>query len=263
MSASLSDLFAHGYDICRTTALDHWGVLAGLFLTGLVGSLAHCTGMCGPFVLSQVGARLEAVPLERMTEWRRLTGAFLIPYHLGRMTTYGTLGALAAGVLGKVAGGGAALQWASVLLLSLAAVAVVSVAFPKIGKAFDPGWNWESRWAGWVTTQARLLFDNPVGWRGYGLGVVLGFIPCGLLYAALSSAASLGTSVAGALGMIVFALGTVPSLVVVGMAGHVVAGLWRKPALALSPWLLLANGFVLGGLAVTMMARIVERGGAP
>ncbi|MBY0430344.1 MAG: sulfite exporter TauE/SafE family protein, partial [Rhodospirillales bacterium] len=48
--------------------------MASLFLTGLVGSLSHCAGMCGPFVLSQVAARLESRPASRMREWHRLTG---------------------------------------------------------------------------------------------------------------------------------------------------------------------------------------------
>jgi hypothetical protein len=260
---SLANLFSQGYEICRITATDHWGVLSGLFLTGLVGSLAHCSGMCGPFVLSQVGARMEHLPLDKMSEWRRATGAILLPYHLGRMTTYCVLGTLAAGALGHLAGGGVALQWASAVLLSLAAISLITVAFPKLGQALFPHWKWETHWAGWVTSKAKKLFDNPIGLQGYGLGVVLGFIPCGLLYAALSSAASSGDWLAGALGMAAFTLGTMPMLVFVGVLGHVAAGVWRKPALEISPWLLLANGFVLGGLAVTMMVRIFDGGGTP
>jgi len=262
---ALIDLFSQSYATCRGAVLDHWGVLTGLFLTGVVGSVTHCAGMCGPFVLAQVGARLETVSIDRMAEWRRLTGAALLPYHLGRMTTYGLLGALAAGMAGRVSGGGMALQWLSVVLLGGAALTVTTVAFPKIGKAFAPDRGWpvwgrEAGWAGLVTAKARVLFENPVGFRGYGLGVVLGFIPCGLLYAALSSAAALGSASAGALGMAVFTLGTVPSLVVTGVAGQVAAGMWRKSALAIAPWLLLANGAFLGGLAVTMMAKLFEGG---
>ena len=260
---TLTDAFSQGYDICRTTAQDHWGVLSGLFLTGLVGSISHCTGMCGPFVLSQVGAKLEEIPVARMGEWHRIAGALAIPYHLGRMVTYALLGALAAGTLGRVSGGGEILRWASVVLMSLAALGVMAVAFPKLGVSIFPKWGFEARWTALVTGGARKLFERPVGWRGFGLGLVLGFIPCGLLYAALSTAATLGNPVAGAMGMAAFTVGTVPSLVAVGIAGHVAAGVWRRPALEFSPWLLLANGFVLGGLAVSMMFKIFEGGATP
>ncbi len=260
---TLTDAVSQGYDICRSTAQDHWGVLSGLFVTGLVGSISHCTGMCGPFVLSQVGAKLESVSVDRMGEWHRIVGALAVPYHLGRMVTYMMLGALAAGALGQVSGGGDILRWASVILLGMAALGVMAVAFPKLGVSIFPTLGVGARWTALVTGRARKLFERPIGWRGFGLGLVLGFIPCGLLYAALSTAATLGNPVSGALGMAAFTLGTVPSLVAVGIAGHVAAGVWRRPALEFSPWLLMANGFVLGGLAVSMMLKIFEGGATP
>ena len=54
-------------------------LVLALFMAGLVGSAGHCAGMCGPFVLAQVGAR---------TQLNRLAGSALLPYHLGRGTTY-------------------------------------------------------------------------------------------------------------------------------------------------------------------------------
>ena len=261
--SSLAEVVTTGMDVCRMTVQDHGSVLSGLFLTGLVGSISHCAGMCGPFVLSQLGARLEAVPVSRMGEWHRISGAMAVPYHLGRLTTYMALGALAAGAVGHLAGGGETLRWVSSVLLGLAAVGVMAAAFPRAMASLFPHWGWEARWSAAVTGRARSLFDRPVGWRGFALGAVLGFIPCGLLYAALSTAASMGGWLAGAFGMAAFTLGTVPALVAVGVAGHVAAGVWRRPALEFSPWLLLANGLVLGGLAGNMMWKIVEGGGTP
>ena len=112
--------------VCRVSAADHGGTLAGLFLTGLIGSLTHCAGMCGPFVLSQVAARLETVPAARMREWHRLSGGALLPYHLGRATTYAALGAAAAAASGTLAGGhGRAI---GALLLALAALVLAAMA---------------------------------------------------------------------------------------------------------------------------------------
>ncbi len=74
---------------------------------------------------------------------------------------------------------------------------------------------------------ARPLFARPVGFRGYALGLMLGFLPCGLLYGALAAAAASGDPLTGAFAMIAFALGTVPALLAVGLAGHVAGQRWQ------------------------------------
>ena len=255
LGASLVEIVSSGYEICRLAAHDRPSALTGLFLTGLAGSLIHCSGMCGPFVISQIGARLEALPAGHLSEWRRLSGAALIPYHLGRATTYSLLGAIAASAVGHLAGGGAWLQGASTLLLGMAALILIGMAFPKLRGGGVP----LSGLADWVGRIAKPLFDRPVGWRGYGLGVILGFIPCGLLYAALAASASLGNWVAGAMGMLAFTLGTMPMLVAVGVAGHVAFRLWRQPFVRLAPWLLLVNGLVLGMLAGNSAFHLLQR----
>ncbi len=56
------------------------GLPAALFLAALAGSLVHCVGMCGPFVLGQVMAAVERPSGRPYGEWHRLTGALLVPY---------------------------------------------------------------------------------------------------------------------------------------------------------------------------------------
>jgi uncharacterized protein len=94
-AAHLLDAIAFGIAMCRTPAVERGTLLTSLFVVGLLGSISHCVGMCGPFVLGQLVARLEATPVARLHEFRRLTGAALAPYHLGRITTYGLLGSMA------------------------------------------------------------------------------------------------------------------------------------------------------------------------
>jgi sulfite exporter TauE/SafE len=67
------------------------------------------------------------------------------------------------------------------------------------------------------------LFNNPTSWRGVLLGMALGLLPCGLLYAALAAAAASASATAGATLLLAFALGTVPSLLVVTFLGRVAA----------------------------------------
>ena len=81
--------------LCRPDALGGMGLPASLFAAGLAGSLVHCVGMCGPFVLGQVVGDVERAARKPYGEWHRLAGAALMPYHLGRLTTYTLLGGLA------------------------------------------------------------------------------------------------------------------------------------------------------------------------
>ncbi|MBI3446672.1 MAG: sulfite exporter TauE/SafE family protein, partial [Magnetospirillum sp.] len=187
MIEQLDSLLHAGIGICRVGIDGRESLIGGLFLTGLIGSLTHCAGMCGPFVLSQVAARMEAIPLECMSEMRRLAGAALLTYHLGRATTYGVLGAAAATLAG-ILGGAAPFRWLAAALLIVAAGFLLSMALPGI-KALAGG-DGETWWSKGIGRMARPLFARPNGWRGWLLGVALGFIPCGLLYAALAAAAA-------------------------------------------------------------------------
>lgn len=241
-----------GLAVCRVVVETHGNLLTSLFLTGVLGSLSHCAGMCGPFVLSQVAARLEALPAARMSEFRRLDGAALLPYHLGRATTYTGLGALAGWAAGALAGWGG-FRYVAGILLVVAALFLVGMAVPRL-KGMLGGGGGESWWSRHVAGLARPLFASPTGWRGWLLGVALGFIPCGLLYAALAAAAASGDSLAAAMAMAAFAAGTVPVLVAVGTIGHFAIGQWRQQVLRWAPLLLVANAGMLGYMAWALVA---------
>ncbi len=77
----------------------------------------------------------------------------------------------------------------------------------------------------------------------------MGLLPCGFLYAALAAAAGAGGAAQGALAMAGFALGTVPSLLVVGFAGAMAAKRWRAALAALAPGLLAINAALLFWMA--------------
>ncbi len=253
-----------GLNQCAVVIDRDGGLLLALLTAGLVGGTTHCTGMCGPFVLAQVSARLERVPLSAMSEFRRLTGAAVLPYHVGRATSYALIGALSASVAGHV-GALPGLRWLSVALLALAALFFLGYALrsltswlPKLPVSGRPGQRSRPRSAGWwgerVSGLARPLFGNPTGWRGYGLGMALGFIPCGMLYGAVAVAAASGSALTGALGMAAFALGTVPSLLAVGLAGHVAGRTWRTAVARAAPAVMLVNAGVLGWMAWKLVA---------
>lgn len=241
---------AAGLHQCGAVFVDDGGLVFGLLMTGLVGGMTHCSGMCGPFVLSQVTARLEARPAGGMREWHRLAGAALLPYHLGRATTYAFLGATAAGLAGTLIDG-AGLRWLSAALLLAAAVFMLGLAVPALRAAVRGGSGW---WSATVGRWARPLFATPTGLRGWLLGAALGFIPCGLVYGAVAAAAAPGDPLTGAFAMLAFTLGTVPSLFGVGLFGHLAIRRWHGFLPRYAPLLLVLNAGVLTYLAWQVIA---------
>jgi len=163
------------------------GFLSAAFVAGLVGS-PHCIGMCGGFAVLCGG---------------RATDTLL--WHLGRMTTYALLGALA-GTFGALLPGP---SWVA---------AVVSLGLMVWFAAGLAGLVPEPRVA--IPGLAKLgaaVSGNPNPGMRYAFGVVTGFLPCGLVYATLGIAVATGAPAPGALAMAVFGLGTAPLLSTVAL----------------------------------------------
>lgn len=219
------------------------GLIGALFLSGLVGSLGHCVGMCGPFVLAQIAARFDQASLEAVSECARLRHATLLPYHLGRATTYAALGAVAGG-LGAVTISVGDVRWLPSTLLAAAALAFAAQATGVLGVMLGQG---DGSLVGRVI---RPLSHAGSEANGYGLGLALGFLPCGLLYAGLIATAGAGSALAGGAAMAALALGTAPMLIVVGYLGLAAGRRWLALARRLGPVLMLANATTLAVLAV-------------
>ena len=203
------------------------------FVAGLVTSL-HCAGMCGPFVLAQVGVRLGDRPVATHVGLARLQAGLLLPYHLGRATTYMILGAVL-GTLGGTLAGWSGLHWISAAALSLVALFFVAQAF---------GWRVGNSGGGAIADRIAGLAARLQG-NGYPLGLLLGLLPCGMLYSALAVAAGTGNGWAGAAAMGAFVLGTVPALLVVGTAGAAAMHGVRRVLTFLLPPIYLINAAIL------------------
>src|SRR5215475_6571359 len=242
-----------GFQHCAAAVAANGSLIVSLLVAGLTGSVGHCVGMCGPFVLGQVGARLAAAPAAGMSELRRLSGALLLPYHAGRLTTYAALGAAGALIAGRLSALWP-LRWLSAVLLFAAAVLLLLQALRLAGLlTFTPP-RPHGSWARIIGRVARLFSERPIGWRGYALGVVLGFLPCGLLYAAVAIASATTEPVAAAAGMLAFWAGTVPSLIVVGWIGHFGLRGLRGAMARLTPAIMALNSVALIGLGLRWVA---------
>lgn len=215
------------------------GLVLALFLAGLAGSVTHCSGMCGPFVLGQVMA--DSSGATRYGEWRRLSGAMLVPYHLGRATTYSLLGAVA-GASTALFSAAPAFRVLSAMLLVLGAVVMASQA---IGLTLQFSTPWTA-WIGKVVSR----FSASRHWSArYALGMALGFLPCGMIYGALGVAAGSGSPFQGTLAMAAFAFGTMPVLVAVGWGGTLLGRRFRRALRYVSIPLLAVNVVFVAALA--------------
>ncbi len=229
-----------------------YGLLAGLLIGGASGSLVHCAPMCGPFVLGQVADRMARIPAARLCEARRIGSGALPFYHAGRLTTYAVLGA-AAGLAGRALTRLAWLDHLAGALLLLAALLFAAHALRRLlpaGRAGAAG-RGESA-GGWTRLLARLGAgigqERPLA--GLLTGLVLGLLPCGFLYAALTVAAASLSPLQGALAMAAFGLGTVPVLVATGIAGQAGGRAWAGALAWLGPAVLLLNAGLLATLGL-------------
>lgn len=224
-----------------------FALAAALFSVGLAGSFAHCAPMCGPFVLMQLAEPAGGFTL------RRFAAGALPGYQFGRLTTYVALGALLGGLGGSLDALGRFHGLIAVLLLLAAfsfLLQAMKLVLPGQAVGIFPAL------AGWLARPlARLLgARRRIALGGYPLGLVLGLLPCGFLYAALLAAAATGTAMAGAVAMAAFALGTAPALACVGFLGGGAAARWRSVASRLAAPVFLVNAVLLAGLAARLIA---------
>ncbi len=247
-----------------------WPLATAMFTTGLLGGMSHCAGMCGPFVLAQVSARGAVAPNVPdggalamggpPVMLARLRGAMLLPYHLGRITTYAFLGGMAAAT-GGTAVRATGFHWLLILALGLATLLFLRQGLMGLGEFWPllrrlTGGGGEGRAGGVgarlgaaLAAPLRPLFAQPTGINGLALGMALGFLPCGLLYAALASAMGIGDPVAGIAMMAGFGAGTLPALWLIGIIGQTASQQWRRLARLLMPPLMFFNAFMVARMA--------------
>jgi sulfite exporter TauE/SafE len=209
---------------------------------GLLSSFSHCLGMCGPLVAS---FGLSARPGQGAA--RAALGQ--LPYHLGRVTTYGAIGAVMGAtaafvnVAGRLAGLADLVAVVAGLLMLLLGLGAAGVS-RALGRL-------EARASGRVLGLVRPLLDGG-GSRLYPLGLALGVLPCGVSWTVFLGAAASGGPVPGLLMALAFGLGTVPGLLLMGALGALVGQRTRGLLYRAGGLLIAVMGalFALRGLGV-------------
>lgn len=204
-------------------------LLSTAFLVGLLGSV-HCLGMCAPITW--------AVPVSgKRWKWLR-DRAF---YNLGRVLTYGFLGLL----VGFIGSGFSLAGWQQGLSVMAGSIMLLGVLFfgmeiPDKGllKPLAKG-------VAWIKVKISPLIMKGGIKSQLTLGLLNGLLPCGLVYAALIAAWSMGSVQGSVAYMLLFGLGTFPMMLGAAVFGRVLGQRFRKGLWQLAPKLVAVVGILL------------------
>lgn len=222
------------------------------FITGVISSFGHCIGMCGGIVAIYSARRAPlAATGGTNVNWVSRAG-LLLPVHLGRITTYTLLGA-AMGLVGSlIEQVGGLVGWQGVLSIIVGIVMVI-IGLSLLGVLPSVEVVVASATGG-ASPMKRMrgLLGNSSVWSGIGIGLLWGLLPCGLVFAMLVNAASTQTMYGGALTMVAFGLGTIPTLLGFGLASNAIAPQLRGNLMKVAAIIVLLFGAqaILRGLAI-------------
>lgn len=198
------------------------GYLAA-FVLGLLGA-PHCIGMCGGIV----GALTFGLPIEQRGRLSAML-PYLLGYNLGRILSY-TLAGGAMGALGVLFAQLLPVYYAQQALLILSGVFMI-----LLGLYLGGWWMLLNRLeqAGGVLWQrleplGRKLLPVRSPSHAVAVGLVWGWLPCGLVYSMLVNSVASGSALKGAGLMLAFAIGTLPNLLTMGLLAGAAARLARS-----------------------------------
>lgn len=204
--------------------------LLTLFLLGFFGG-GHCVGMCGG--LSSAFALQLPPGLNR--------AGLIVLLNLGRISSYVFIGLLV-GAIGQIGISLDQTRWlqnglyfsANLLLLFLglylAGISSLATRIESIGRPV---------WKRLNPLLNRLLPIQSVP-ACFGVGMLWGWLPCGLVYSASLYALGSGNALEGGLYMLAFALGTLPNLLAMGLFAAQLKNFLQRKTVRLTAGLLVA-----------------------
>ncbi len=201
---------------------------AGLLL-GTFSSL-HCVGMCGPLAL--------ALPVQHLPLWQQRVAAF--SYNTGRIITYSILGLLF-GIAGRTVYMAGFQQWLSIITGIVILVFIVQYYFLR--------YTWQPKWSQKLNAFVQQLLIRLLNKEKKSsflfFGMVNGLLPCGMVYVALASALNFSRVEQSILFMTAFGAGTLPLMLLLGIAGNRLAFSVRKKIKNAVPYLMTIMAFIL------------------
>ena len=169
------------------------------FLIGFLGSI-HCIGMCGPIALM--------IPTSKNPFLKFFQ---IITYNFGRVLTYSIFG-LFFGLIGESVRVMEIQQIVSVVVGIILISIVLGTLF-----SFHKGANKANKLVTKIFDPVKTQFGKLLGKKRKNLlaiGILNGFLPCGLIYFALAASITSDSIVGSTLFMAAFGLGTIPAMLI-------------------------------------------------
>lgn len=208
--------------------------LVSLALAGLLGSITHCSVMCSALTASQL--------IEMKSN--HLPTSLIAAYHAGRIITYSLLSVVAM-LAGQWLFSAASQSWMRGMLFLAGIIFVISALRPRQTHACC-----SHSLQGLLSRIAALHQPYAI----YALrGMLMGFMPCGLLVAALLLAATLPTALHAALGMALFGLATTPMLQLAGLGALRLSNHYPHSARIAGRSVMTLNGLLLCALSLQLI----------
>ena len=185
--------------------------LSSAFLLGFFSSL-HCIGMCGGII----EALSLSLPVEIRNHKPRLF-TYVLSYNIGRLISYGAAG-LIAGAVGTSVLQSAGFDQGHAVLRVIGVCMMIAVGLylsgwlPQLARVEKIGIPIWKR----LEPIGRKLMPVTSIPRALSYGLIWGWLPCGLVYFVLIWALTAGDAVLGALTMLAFGAGTLPTLITAG-----------------------------------------------
>lgn len=198
------------------------GFLA-VFLIGLLGGV-HCAGMCGGIVSALSFQPNGILKTATPPAWH-----LHLAYNIGRISSYAIAGAIMGGLgsLGLLLNGALPVQMSLYIAANLM---MVALGLYLIGITQSLAFTERAGHYLWRRVQPytrRFLPAQTIA-QAFPLGMLWGWLPCGLVYSVLAMTLLTGSALRGAATMLVFGLGTLPNLMAAGLLlakfRHVVQG---------------------------------------
>jgi sulfite exporter TauE/SafE len=219
--------------------IDALPALATALLAGFLGS-AHCLGMCAGI------SGLFAAHVQIRSLSSRLVLA--VSYNLGRMISYALLG-LAVATLGSHFVAAIPAAAGPVRLLAGTIIVLIGLQIAFDWRLLQPLERMGSvLWQALSPLAKRLIPVTSLP-RAFGLGLLWGCLPCGLVYSVLLVAAGSSRPLDGALVMLAFGLGTLPAMLATGLGAATLSRALQRRGTRLGLGLLIV---VLGLLTLTL-----------
>ncbi len=216
-----------------------------IFVVALLGSIGHCIGMCGGFVVAYSTSKISP---NNSSSFQILAHAL---YSIGRILSYMAIGALF-GTLGSAIGFS---MNAKGTLFIIIGILMVLIGISLSGKLkFLTRIEHSLAQSKWFRATFKQVIQSKSLISFLYMGILNGLIPCGLVYFFATAAITSGSALMGAVVMLVFGIATVPALFTLGMlSGFISKMSWRKYALSFAAIIIALYGVYTGFKGVMML----------